>query len=157
MTQIFDFLIKLPVDDVNERWTREELLTSRTNQCQFHSADLYSQIAVEIVNTTNLTNVFHCDEKIARPIAYCTPFVVMAAPNFLQNLRTLGFKTFGTVWDESYDKLGGKDRLQKIYEVLHEIGGMDLQTLHKQTQEICVYNKSLLYSKAWQYKFKDIH
>tara|TARA_E500000318_G_scaffold67004_1_gene61803 strand:- start:275 stop:1252 length:978 start_codon:yes stop_codon:yes gene_type:complete len=154
--QILNFLSKVPIDDIKESWTREDLLNTMQNKSQFHSYELYQKIAVEIVNETNITSGFFCTEKIVRPIAYYTPFVVMAVPNFLKHLQTLGFKTFDTLWDESYDEYKGKQRLEKIYETLNEIAKIDLKTLHKQTHDICVYNKSVLDSYQWKNKFKDI-
>ena len=154
--QVVDFLYQLPIDDIRENWTREQLLDVIHNESQYNSYSLYKHIAVEIVNETNITNGFFCTEKIVRPIAYYTPFVVMASPYFLKHLRTLGFKTFNTIWDESYDEFQGKERLEKIYQTINEIAKIDLKTLHKQTHDICVYNKSVLDSRQWKNKFKDI-
>lgn len=155
-SQILDFLSVLPIDDVKEKWTKEELMQVVLNQSQFHSYDLYQTVAVEIVNETNITKGFFVTEKTVRPIAYYTPFVVMATANFLKNFRTLGFKTFGTVWDESYDELEGKDRLEKIYQTINEIAKMDCKDIQRQTHDICVYNKSVLDSYQWKKKFNDI-
>lgn len=154
--QITEFLQALPVDDVQENWTAEQLMDVHNNKSQYSSYPLYKHIAVEIVNETNTTSGFSCSEKIVRPISYYTPFVVMAVPHYLKHLQTLGFKTFDSIWDESYDMYEGKTRLQKIYETLHEIARIDLKTLHKQTHDICVYNKSVLDSRQWKNKFKDI-
>ncbi len=155
--QILDFLPALPIDDIKEKWTKEELEKDIVhNQSQFHSHDLYKTVAVEIVNETNITKGFFVTEKTVRPIAYYTPFVIMATPNFLKNLRILGFKTFGTVWDESYDQFEGKDRLEKIYLTINEISRIDPEDIQKQTHDICVYNKSVLDSYQWKNKFKDI-
>ena len=118
--------------------------------------DLYKEIAVEVVNETNITRGFFVTEKIVRPIAYNTPFVVMATANFLKNLRALGFKTFNSVWDESYDELEGKDRLEKIYQTINTISQINLDYLHKNTHDICVYNKSVLDSYQWKKKIKNI-
>ena len=31
------------------------------------------------------------------------PFIVLGPKGYLHNLKRLGFKTFGTFWNESYD------------------------------------------------------
>ena len=41
-------------------------------------------------------------EKILKPIQQYHPFILLGMYG-LQNLRNLGFKTFDSVWDESYD------------------------------------------------------
>jgi hypothetical protein len=33
------------------------------------------------------------------------PFVVASSYNFLKNLRSMGFKTYCELWDESYDEI----------------------------------------------------
>lgn len=156
VNQITSFLQILPVDDVQENWSSNQLLDVLSNNSQFNSKNLYTNIAIEIVNNKTIYSSFNVDEKIVRPIAYYTAFVVMASKNYLVHLKTLGFKTFDSIWDESYDKYEGKQRLEKIYETLNEIAKIDLKTLHKQTHDICVYNKSVLDSYQWKNKFKDI-
>jgi hypothetical protein len=43
-------------------------------------------------------------EKTYRPIMNRHPFVIQGSPGMLQHLRNVGYKTFETVIDESYDK-----------------------------------------------------
>tara|TARA_E500000318_G_C3445427_1_gene166724 strand:- start:43 stop:612 length:570 start_codon:yes stop_codon:yes gene_type:complete len=148
--QILQFLKGLPVDDVKEQHTVTELSDyTASKDTHFHSHELYSKIAVEIVNETNLTKGLYINEKVVRPIAYYTPFVVMASKNYLKHLRILGFKTFDSVWDESYDEYVGKDRLEMIYQTINSISEISLETLHKKTYDICLYNKSYLHSCQW--------
>ena len=47
---------------------------------------------------------FFPTEKIWKPILAGIPFVCIATQNFLKRVRDLGFKTYDTVWDESYDE-----------------------------------------------------
>jgi len=47
----------------------------------------------------------HITEKTFKPIAMGMPFVVVATQGSLRYLRSYGFKTFGHVWDESYDAI----------------------------------------------------
>ena len=42
-------------------------------------------------------------EKTVRPLVYGQPFITVGSPHLLSALRSLGFKTFSTWWDESYD------------------------------------------------------
>ena len=47
----------------------------------------------------------HITEKTFKPIAMGMPFVLVATAGSLEYLRSYGFKTFGHVWDESYDAI----------------------------------------------------
>ena len=64
----------------------------------------------------------HLTEKTFKPIAMGMPFVITGTQGSLAYLREYGFKTFGDVWDESYDD--EKDdfkRLEKIANLLKEL------------------------------------
>lgn len=66
---------------------------------------VYPDFFVEIVNLTYFTgDIFYPDEKIWRPIAMRTPFIVQGPKDTLLNLRKLGFKTFDRWWDEGYSE-----------------------------------------------------
>lgn len=107
----------------------------------------YQKIAIEIVNETILyPNSFYITEKTMRPIYYKRPFIMIAAPGFLDNLRSLGFKTFDNLIpnhataennpDEAFSKIKylysrytGKeilqicqDQLNHNYQLLIELG-----------------------------------
>jgi hypothetical protein len=45
----------------------------------------------------------HLTEKTFKPIAMGMPFVLSAPTGSLKYLKQYGFKTFDSVWDESYD------------------------------------------------------
>ena len=64
----------------------------------------------------------HITEKTFKPIAMGMPFVLVATAGSLEYLRSYGFKTFGHVWDESYDAI------QDDHERIRAVAGL-LQTL----------------------------
>lgn len=68
-------------------------------------------------------------EKIFKPIVYLHPFIVHSNPFSLKLLHDLGFKTFHDFWDESYDELGGNERLEAIFHLLLEIANWPLTKL----------------------------
>ena len=57
----------------------------------------------------------HLTEKTFKPIALGMPFVLVATQGSLEYLRSYGFKTFGHVWDETYDTIA--DPHQRIIAV----------------------------------------
>ena len=54
----------------------------------------------------------HITEKTFKPIAMGMPFVLVATQGSLEYLRSYGFKTFGHIWDESYDTIA--DPVERI-------------------------------------------
>jgi len=75
----------------------------------------YKDIFVDVVCEKMITGqTFFPTEKTARCLATKTPFLIMAAPNYIVNLRKLGFRTFQKWWDESYDYQQGMQRIESI-------------------------------------------
>lgn len=76
-------------------------------------------------------------EKTLKPIAVFRPFIIMAAPNTLQLVRSLGFKTFDRWWDESYDNiLNHHERFEAIYNLTVSILKKDKEELTNMLQEM---------------------
>lgn len=58
-------------------------------------------------------------EKTINVIKARRPFILVAPPKTLQYMHSLGFKTFGRFWDESYDtELNHQKRLVKIFRLI---------------------------------------
>jgi hypothetical protein len=82
----------------------------------------YSEIFLDLVVETYITGqCFFPTEKTLRPIIAKTPFVIMGPKGYLENLKRMGFKTFGQWWDEGYDDYTGYHRVKAIQQVLTEI------------------------------------
>ena len=82
----------------------------------------YNDIFVDIVVEPNVSGTcFLVTEKLWRCILAKRPFIVMSNPNYLANLRKLGFKTFDHWWSEEYDYYGYSDRIKKIEGVIETI------------------------------------
>lgn len=77
------------------------------------------------------------DEKVFKPIAYGHPFLLLCNQGGLKTLQSIGFKTFGDFWDESYDDLQGYDRLEAIFKLVLEIEKWSIDHMN------LVYNKML--------------
>jgi hypothetical protein len=84
-------------------------------------------------------------EKIWKPIAIGHPFVAVANTGYYRDLHRLGFRTFGHLIDESFDKIeNNQDRLNRILTVVQDLCRQDLSAFIKQAQEVCKYNQQLL-------------
>ena len=92
-----------------------------------YSADFdiedYEATDIEVVLETLFDDDrLHLTEKSLRPIACAQPFILAATHGSLEYLRSYGFKTFGDVWDESYDAIENpEERLYAITDLMKQI------------------------------------
>lgn len=84
------------------------------------------------------------NEKIFKPIAYKMPFITVSRPGTLRGLRQMGYMTFGSLWDESYDNIINPiDRMDAIINVLISLNKMpkaDFNQLLAKAQDIANFN-----------------
>ena len=81
-------------------------------------------------------------EKIWKPILMGHPWICVANSGFYRDLRNLGFRTFGSVIDESFDDiLDNQLRLEKITAIIKDLCSGDLTDLLDQCKDICKYNQ----------------
>ncbi len=59
----------------------------------------------------NFDKMLHLSEKIWRVVSWGIPFVVVGQKHMLKHLREIGFKTFDTLIDESYDNMDDDVRM----------------------------------------------
>ena len=97
--------------------------TQRMSSCWLDQFDLCAESMIYHVSET----VFfgrrqHLTEKTFKPIAMGMPFVLSAPAGSLEYLRQYGFKTFDSVWDESYDKVSDDtNRIQELSKLLRQL------------------------------------
>jgi hypothetical protein len=76
-------------------------------------------------------------EKAYKAIACTTPFIAFATPNWLADLRALGFKTYSPYINESYDtEVNNKKRLNMIVREIKRICSLDDRT-YKELVRYC--------------------
>lgn len=109
--------IQPPISSVDQCNVADQYTKERdTNQSLL---SYYKNFSIEIVcETFCYGNTFFPTEKTIRPISACKPFLVFGPVNFLSRLRDIGFKTFDSFWDETYDSFEGKPRWELIKETL---------------------------------------
>lgn len=112
------------------------------NTCRFY-------LTVETV--IDMIGEFHLTEKTIKPIIAGMPFVLVASPRYLENLKKLGFKTFESLWDESYDKIMSfEQRLQAVMDLIKFLNdGFDWSANISKLQEITNHNRmNFLYNTS---------
>ena len=96
----------------------------------------------------------HLTEKTFKPICLRMPFVLLSTQGSLQYLRSYGFKTFGDVWDESYDdELDDYVRIKKIADLLKQLDAKTLEEknhLFQQCQHIVEHNYQHFYNGGFE-------
>ena len=70
-----------------------------------HYTDSYFNIVLETHFDVENSGGAFLTEKTFKPIKHAQPFVVVAAPGTLAALRRLGYRTFDSVLDNSYDNI----------------------------------------------------
>ena len=116
----------------------------------FTIEDYESSHCEVVLETLFDTTQLQLTEKVLRPIAIGQPFLLCAPATSLQYLRSYGFKTFDSVFDESYDLIENPlERLQAIVSVMKEISSWDEVTKtnnFNKLKEITEFNKKHFFS-----------
>ena len=130
--QLCDFVSSLPHNNGIE-WQR----TDQQATVDQTITGWYNNIFLDIVCEKMVTGqTFFPTEKTARPLATKTPFLIMATPNYIKNLRRLGFKSFSQFWDESYDYQQGVQRIESMQLIIDDVAKLDNAQLKNMCQEM---------------------
>jgi hypothetical protein len=96
----------------------------------------------------------HLTEKTFKPICLRMPFVMVSSAGSLAYLRSYGFKTFGSMWDESYDlEINDHKRILKISQVLAELDRLspaELQDLFAAAMPVIEHNFQHFYQGGFE-------
>jgi len=113
--------------------------------------DIYNQTAYSMIaETVYLDSSSFFTEKTAKPLIARRLFVVFSGYKFLHNLRNLGFKTFGSVINESYDTLtNSSDRWSAAFDQVKYLCNQDQQSILDAVKETVDYNHNLIMDRNW--------
>ena len=155
--QIFDnFLIHNPVsiidfDELEDVWG-----------FNFENKEPYLNSYIHITAETNFfERGGYFSEKTWKPMAHLQPFIFMGPANGLEQIKSLGFKTFSPFIDESYDN--EKDPILRFKMILDEIkrlSELPIEKIHEWYHSILentlIYNQQLFLSYADGTKMREI-
>lgn len=111
----------------------------------------YNETGCSIVSETNDNNndVF-MTEKIWKPIIAGQLFVVHGNYQYLKKLREQGFKTFESVFDESYDEIQDPNkRIVALADLIKNLKGSNWNQIYKQTVDIREHNCKTFWTKSY--------
>jgi hypothetical protein len=84
--------------------------------------NVWNQYQIEVISETDSISDFWFTEKTANCLATGKPFVLVSGEGSLARLRDMGFQTFDSVIDESYDLAKHPyDRIQRLIHSLNEL------------------------------------
>jgi hypothetical protein len=137
----------LPINFVNET-------DHPMHSCWLSLFDESAESLLYLVTETVATGRrHHLTEKTFKPIALGMPFVVVGTQGSLEYLRSYGFRTFGNIWDESYDLAADDVRIERIAQLLKSLDVLSVeakQHLFDQTREVIEHNWNHFYNGGFE-------
>jgi hypothetical protein len=131
--------------------TRIDYLNYSISLSQLIPVDIYNQTAYSVVAETNADNHYSfCTEKIVKPILAERLFIVFSGQHYLRNLRSLGFKTFDGIIDESYDSIeDNNQRFKSACEQITYLINQPQEGILAKIQPITEHNKRIMLATDW--------
>lgn len=117
--------------------------------------DIYNNTNYSVVAETNCSNKYSFfTEKTVKPILARRLFVMFAGQHYLQNLRNMGFKTFDTVIDESYDnEVDDSTRWGMAWNQIVWLSDQDPVKILEMIKPIVNHNFDIMINTAWHQDF----
>lgn len=101
-----------------------------------------------VTETVYESKRIHLTEKIFKPIVLQQPFMLVSARGSLGYLRNYGFRTFDSLWSESYDQANDDVRIKMIADNLEKINSWtesELEDARHQAYSIVKHNFDWFY------------
>jgi hypothetical protein len=110
----------------------------------------FNDCAFNLISETNDNDYeIFITEKLWKPIIARQVFVVHGNYHYLKRLQDMGFKTFNTVFDESYDnEQDSNKRIDCIVKLCKELRKMDTVKLYRETETIRQHNFNLFFNNT---------
>lgn len=146
--------IKNKIFDLSHNNTYTDPLIVGTSKNYVVQCDFYQYIGLDIVAET----VFdypcpYISEKVFRPISCKRPFIIVGATHTLKLLQSLGFKTFSSIINESYDNI--LDPEQRLVAVIEEINNFVKRPISSIIDDVRECKEILDYNFEHLLRFED--
>lgn len=106
---------------------------------------IFNQTKYSIITETKY-NAFFCTEKTSKALLAKRLFVVFSCYQFLKNLKLMGFKTFDSVIDESYDEERDPcKRFDLAFEQVELLSKLDYVDVYQKIQPILEHNHNRMF------------
>jgi hypothetical protein len=112
-----------------------------------HYTQSYCNIVLETHFDADQSGGAFLTEKTFKPIKHGQPFVIVGAPGSLADLRSLGYRTFDHVIDNSYDlEINNTQRWIKIKAAIAKIKSQNMQSWFNSCKDDIEHNQQLFCS-----------
>lgn len=142
----FTFLNKLPIQLEGDIIYGDELSVADEHLYRINPNWYYRSKVNIITETLFEENAIHITEKTWKAIYLGIPFVICASLNHLYELKLMGFKTFHSVIDESYDSR--KDHFDKIPQIIDSAVELSKISDSDAVKSIIEFNKTLYFNET---------
>ena len=103
-----------------------------------------------MAETTTENKYSFYNEKVAKPIIASRPFVAFAGQHYLSNLRHLGFKTFESVVDQSYDAIADmRQRMTAAWAQVEWLCAQDPAHIYGELYDVLQHNHEHFLTTDW--------
>lgn len=110
-----------------------------------HYTNSYLNVVLETHMDADQSSGVFLTEKTFKPIKHAQPFVLFGAANSLARLRDLGYRTFDSVIDNSYDSISNTtQRWAHLIKILNDMFAGGHQNMHK---IYCACQQDLLHNQ----------
>lgn len=124
---------------------KDPIIQGRPNFDFRFDADFYQKIGVDIVAETAMHYPYpFITEKTYRPIACGRPFIILGPVGTLKFLQHLGFMTFSSIIDESYDLL--PDAEERFYQACQSIKKFVDRPVHDIVRDVVRVKAELMHN-----------
>lgn len=113
-----------------------------------------NSLAYVVTETVCYGNRLHLTEKTFKPICMQMPFVLLSCKGSLEYLKRYGFKTFGHIWDESYDEESDDylriEKVGRLLKSLDDLSSTERKQMLKHCEPIIDYNHRHFYKGPFE-------
>ena len=114
---------------------------------------IYDHTKYSVIAETVYERVFFLTEKTTKALFAKRIFVIFSCQGFLQQLRSLGFKTFDSIIDESYDREPNTiKRFELAFKQVEFLAQSSYNSLLDQVQSISEHNHNRLFEYQQEIK-----
>ena len=108
------------------------------------NASWYSIVGETISNN----DCFFVTEKTAKPMMAGRPFIILSGKHTLKYLRSIGFRTFASIIDESYDEIDDEyDRISAAFASFQALAKLDPRDVYQQLGRELQHNQKIMQNK----------
>ena len=149
-----------PISNLKPGWysgIKIQFASMITNASNIVPVDIYNNTCYSIVTESfYLSDFVMLTEKTAKCLIAKRLFVMFAGPGYLAHLRGLGFRTFDSVIDESYD-LEPDDitRWTRAFEQVEYLCSQPQEAILQKIQPVLEHNYNLFVGRDWNAEFEQ--